>query len=96
MRAVPFPVFIVDAGVYFAKHEPSDITGYTRCQKRGKNHFHKKYSKEQRETPHLLEKSRTGLLLDCTRFLSVVYCFCYGKVPVRCAGHSKEEKGNER
>lgn len=37
-------------------------------------------------------KSRTGLLLDCTRFLSVVYCFCYGKVPVRCAGHSKEEK----
>ncbi len=34
--------------------------------------------------------------LDCTRFLSVVYCFCYGKVPVRCAGHSKEEKGNER
>jgi len=30
---------------------------YTRCQKRGKNHFHKKCSKEQRETPHLLEKT---------------------------------------
>ena len=24
--------------------------------------------------------------------MSVVYCSCYGKVPVRCAGHSKEEK----
>jgi hypothetical protein len=37
-------------------------------------------------------KSFAAALLDCTRFLSVVYCFCYGKVPVRCAGHSKEEK----
>ena len=25
MRAVPFPVFIIDAGVYFVKYEPSDI-----------------------------------------------------------------------
>ena len=37
-------------------------------------------------------KPRHRPLLHCTAFLSVVYCSCYGKVPVRCAGHSKEEK----
>ena len=65
---------------------------YTRHGKGGKNLFHKKRGKEWGKTPHLLENRATAPLLHCTAFLSVVYCSCYGKVPVRCAGHSKEEK----
>ena len=64
--------------------------------KRRQEPFSQKTGQRIRRNAAFAGKSLTGLLLDCTRFLSVVYCFCYGKVPVRCAGHSKEEKGNER
>ena len=60
--------------------------------KRRQEPFSQKTGQRIRRNAAFAGKSRTALLLDCTRFLSVVYCFCYGKVPVRCAGHSKEEK----